>query len=59
MMPLKWLVIYDLFTMHRTDGAMVRLVTPIALGESVAAAEQRIVRFFQEAYPLLEPHVGA
>ena len=56
--PLKWLVLWDLLIKGRTDGALVRLATPIEPNETVAQAEQRLSRFFQAAYPRLMPHVG-
>ena len=38
-------VIYDSLTMGRTDGALVRFVTPIAPGETEAAADARLQSF--------------
>ena len=56
---IKWLAIWDLFRQGRTDGALVRLVTPIALTEPVAEAEARLQRFLTTSYATLERHVGA
>ncbi|MDZ4140135.1 MAG: VPLPA-CTERM-specific exosortase XrtD [Erythrobacter sp.] len=41
-------VVYDSLTMGRTDGAMVRFVTPIGRNETEAAAEARMQRFMGE-----------
>jgi exosortase D (VPLPA-CTERM-specific) len=41
----KAMTVWDALTRGRTDGALVRLVTPMAPGESVAAAEDRLASF--------------
>ena len=46
-----WLVIWDLFAKGRTDGALVRLITPIAARETVDEAQDRLNRFFRDSYP--------
>ena len=56
--PLKWLTIWDLLTKGRTDGALVRLVTPIGLDETEAEAEARLQRYLVAVYPRLGPYVG-
>ena len=43
---------------NRSDGALVRLITPLMTGESEAEAEARLIAFMTLAYPALEPHVG-
>ena len=47
----KLYLMWDSITMHRTDGALVRLVTPLAEGESETAAEGRLRAFLTLAYP--------
>ncbi len=42
-------VIYDSFTMGRTDGAMVRFVTPIEAGETEADADARAQDFMRKS----------
>lgn len=49
----KMTVLYDGFTIGRTDGAIVRFVTPIGRNESDEAAEQRIEALMQEVLPRL------
>jgi len=49
-----WMVI-DAIRLHRTDGALVRLVTPVDDGE--ANAQQRLVRFVGELYPQLNQFI--
>jgi exosortase D (VPLPA-CTERM-specific) len=41
----KWFLFWDAVTRHRTDGAMVRLIAPIAIGGEVAAADFRLSDF--------------
>jgi exosortase D (VPLPA-CTERM-specific) len=41
----KWYLFWDAVTRHRTDGAMVRLIAPIAIGGEVSAADLRLSNF--------------
>jgi exosortase D (VPLPA-CTERM-specific) len=52
-------ILKDALTKHRSDGALVRVLTPIMPDENTAMAEQRLIDFVRAAYPALEPHVGA
>ena len=47
----KWYLLRDAITLHRTDGALIRLVTPLAHGEEMAAAEKRLDSFLVVIYP--------
>jgi EpsI family protein len=38
----KWFLFWDALTLHRTDGAMVRLITPLAASGSEADADRRL-----------------
>ncbi len=49
----KAMLVWDAVQSGRTDGALVRLTTPIAPGETVEAAERRIRRLMGEALPVL------
>ena len=49
----KLSVVYDGLTMGRTDGALIRYVTPIGPGETEAEAEARLVRFIEQSLPPL------
>ena len=44
-------VVLDGFRINRTDGALVRFVTPIAYDESEADAEKRIEELMGEVLP--------
>lgn len=50
-------VIYDSLTRGRTDGAIVRLVTPIQQGEDEALADARIQAFMAQMLPILPKHI--
>jgi exosortase D (VPLPA-CTERM-specific) len=43
----------------RSDGALVRLYTPLRPDEVPADADARLADFLESAYPHLQPHVGA
>jgi exosortase D (VPLPA-CTERM-specific) len=43
--------------MGRTDGALIRVTTPIIALEPPDAADRRLQAFLDEAYPLIRPHV--
>ena len=49
----KWFIFWDALTKNRSDGALVRLVTPITPREDVAVADQRLSAFAS----LLSTHV--
>ncbi len=49
----KMTVVYDSLTRNRTDGALVRFVTPIQSGETEADADARLQRLMAEVLPRL------
>jgi EpsI family protein len=53
----KWRLVRDAIAMNRTDGALVRVETPIEGTETVADAEKRAVGFVQEVSPLLSTYI--
>jgi EpsI family protein len=48
----KWYLMWDAVTRHRTDGALVRVSTPVAGSED--AARRRCVAFMQTVLPRLD-----
>ena len=50
---LKLYNFWDALTRQRTDGALVRLITPVYPGEEVADADRRLVAFTKEIVPVL------
>jgi EpsI family protein len=53
----KWYLLWDSLLRNRSDGALVRLVTPMAENEEPAAAEQRLSEFTRALIPLLGRYV--
>ena len=53
----KWYLFRDALFDNRTDGALVRVITPIASGEAEESADQRIVGLLNAALPLLPDYV--
>ena len=50
---LKIYTFWDSLTRQRTDGALVRLITPVLQGEQVADAEKRLQDFTRQIVPML------
>ena len=55
----KWYLFWDGLTRHRTDGALVRIVTPLGRNEQEDAADRRLGDFMRQIYPLLPTYVPA
>jgi exosortase D (VPLPA-CTERM-specific) len=55
----KWYLFADSITKNRTDGALVRLTTPIYPGESEQKADERLQSFIQELEPRLSAYLPA
>lgn len=53
----KWYLFWDSLTRHRTDGALIRLVTPVRTGESLQSADQRLAEFAADVAPRLERYI--
>lgn len=53
----KFWMISDAITRNRTDGALVRLVTPISDKDGTAAAQARLVKFTQLLFPDLNEFI--
>jgi EpsI family protein len=51
---LKFYNFWDALTRQRTDGALVRLITPIYNSEEVIDAEERLTAFSREIVPVLD-----
>jgi EpsI family protein len=54
---LKWYNFWDALTRQRTDGALVRLITPVYPNESVEDADKRLVVFTREIVPVLNENL--
>jgi len=53
----KWFIFWDSLTRGRTDGALVRVMTPIEDREPAEAADERLREFIQAAEPRLAYHI--
>ena len=52
-LQVKWYILRDGIVRNRSDGALVRLVTPIPPGEPASAADHRLAAFLDAAQPKL------
>ena len=43
--------------MQRSDGALVRLITPVPSGADIAEADARLQAFLREFYPILSEYL--
>lgn len=53
----KWFLFWDAITKHRTDGAMVRLITPLPTTANVADADRRLTDLASRIAPDLPRYV--
>jgi len=53
----KWYILVDAIQRRRSDGAMVRLITPLKPGEDLARADRRLSEFAASVAPRLSPYV--
>jgi exosortase D (VPLPA-CTERM-specific) len=54
---MKWYNFWDALTRQRTDGALVRLITPVYQNEGVKEADRRLVGFTQQIVPVLNEYL--
>jgi len=53
----KYYLVSDSIRMNRSDGGMVRLMTPMLEGESPDAAQARLMKFGSKLLPLLDDYI--
>lgn len=53
----KWYLFYDAITLHRTDGALVRLVTTLDKGQDIDVADQRLQAFMRTMLNVLPDYL--
>lgn len=56
-LAVKWYILSDAIARGRSDGALLRLVTPIAANESAGDADRRLAGFLGSFEPLVSRHV--
>jgi EpsI family protein len=53
----KYYLVSDSIRMNRSDGALVRLMTPMLKGESREAAQARVMKLGSQFLPLLDNYI--
>ena len=53
----KYYLVADSIRMNRSDGALVRLMSPMYPGESPAAAQARVMKVGSQLIPLLDQYI--
>jgi exosortase D (VPLPA-CTERM-specific) len=53
----KWYLLEDALLRNRTDGALVRLITPLSENEPAASADARLAQFAASALPALQKYL--
>ena len=53
----RFYLVADAIRLNRTDGALIRIITPIQEGEAWEIAQQRAVSFAQQVLPSLDNYV--
>jgi len=53
----KFYLVADSMTMNRSDGSLVRMITPLRSGETAEAGQQRLLAFAAEVLPLMDTYV--
>jgi hypothetical protein len=53
----KWYLFWDALTRHRTDGALVRLITPLPPSSDEIDADKRLTQLAAEVAPLITRYV--
>jgi EpsI family protein len=53
----KFYLVADSMRMNRSDGALVRITTPMYSGETAEAAQQRLLPFAGDVAPLLDNYI--
>jgi EpsI family protein len=53
----KWYLMVDALKLSRSDGALVRLTTPVAPGDDLAVADNRLTDFAKTIMPQLPDYI--
>ena len=53
----KFYLVTDSIRLNRSDGSLVRLITPLLPGEAAGAAQQRLLSFAGEVVPRLDRYI--
>jgi EpsI family protein len=53
----KLYLVEDAIRLNRTDGALVRVITPVNNSESLESGERRAVEFAAQLLPILDEYI--
>jgi EpsI family protein len=53
----KFYLVADSIRQHRTDGSLIRIMTPMGPNESLESAQQRLLTFAGNVVPLLNNYI--
>jgi EpsI family protein len=53
----KFFLVKDAIRMNRTDGSLVRVITPVLGSESLEVGERRAVGFVEQILPMLDDYI--
>lgn len=53
----KFYLVADAIRLHRTDGSLVRIITPVADGESLDRGQGRAAQFAEQILPVLDDYI--
>jgi EpsI family protein len=53
----KLYLVEDAIRLNRTDGALVRVITPVSSSESLESGERRAVAFATQLLPILDAYI--
>jgi EpsI family protein len=53
----KFYLVADSIRLNRSDGSLVRVITPLPRGETVEAAQQRLLSFTRNVVPQLDRYI--
>jgi EpsI family protein len=53
----KFYLVTDSIRMHRSDGSLIRLSTPLAQGEDIEAAQRVLLSFAEGIVPMMNTYV--
>ena len=54
---MKFALLYDAIKLRRTDGAMIRIITPVGKDEPIEIADARLTNFMDELQPKLPAYI--
>jgi EpsI family protein len=53
----KFYLVTDSIRMHRSDGSLIRIITPLRPGETIDSAQERLLSFAGNVVPLMNDYV--